>query len=299
MALNTRDASANANEYIARTAAVLGRSKDRINVFNAIYRGAAPVKTVSELMKETGLSRVRVLQEGGKLDANEIVDQERIETETAYRKRRFIQHHKKKILSLAANRNKLNAYPTKWNQATNGRSSAPIKVTLKQDKARILQITVDDIATFNKVKSVPAKGHLSREVSESQFKSGIRSIARELGEFKDWGGEINDLFTTQLVVDGKRRAVAFGFKGPGTRGKLTPGKMGKNGDQIQRLFESPAEVFIVQYCGDIDQSVLKQMESHAIAKSVYTGQQIYFGIINGIDSDRLLRAYKRRFLTPA
>lgn len=118
---------------------------------------------------------------------------------------------------------------------------------------------------------------------------------RQGGIFKDWGGEINDLFATHLRIQGKRKSAAFGFKGPGVKGRLTPGRMGKNGDQIQRLFESPAEVFIVQHWRDIDQSVLKQMESLAVAKSVLTGAQILYGIMDGQDSRRVYEAYKSKF----
>src|SRR6266852_1195312 len=43
----------------------------------------------------------------------------------------------------------------------------------------------------------------------------------------------------------EERDVRMGH--PATTGPLVPGKMGKNGDQIQRLFGSPAQVFFVQY----------------------------------------------------
>ena len=80
----------------------------------------------------------------------------------------------------------------------------------------------------------------------------VRRSIGETGSFTDWGGERNDLFTSKIHLKGKRRAVAFAFKGPGTSGALTPRKLGKNGDQIQRLFLSPAEVFVIQYHGQIE-----------------------------------------------
>lgn len=114
MTLRTTDSPANAPEYIAQAAKTLGRSQVRRRVFDAIYAGKKQAKTVSELMNATGLSRVRVLQEGGRLSAHEVVDQERIDGETAYRKRAFIQHNKRKILNLAGNSAKLAGFPTKW-----------------------------------------------------------------------------------------------------------------------------------------------------------------------------------------
>ena len=108
-------------------------------------------------------------------------------------------------------------------------------------------------------------------------------------------GERNDLHTTKLRLSSRRRLTAIGFKGPGTKGILTPKKMGKNGDQIQRLFKSPADVFLVQYWGQIDQSVTEQMEEFAKSKSASEMKEVYFGIIDGDDSNRLLKAYPRAF----
>ena len=130
---------------------------------------------------------------------------------------------------------------------------------------------------------------------ESVFKEGIKRILNETGRFKDWGGERNDLLTTRLRLKGKRRATAFAFKGRGRRGKLTPAAMGKNGDQIQRLFSSPAEMFLVQYWDQIDESVIEQMGEFAKAKSAAEGKTIYYGVIDGQDSNRILKAYPQAF----
>ncbi|MGI0011529.1 MAG: hypothetical protein ACREAE_09030, partial [Nitrosopumilaceae archaeon] len=67
--------------------------------------------------------------------------------------------------------------------------------------------------------------------------------------------------------------------------------MGKNGDQILRMFRSPANVFFVQFVGQIDENVLSLMEQLAIAKSYATGNQIFYGIIDGSDTSRIFEAY--------
>jgi hypothetical protein len=292
--VKTTDAPANAPEYLAQAAKTIGRSQSRQKVFKAIYAGKKQSKTVSALMKATGLTRVRVLQEGGKLAANQIVEQEKNDGETAYRKTPFLQHHKNKVIALAGSPAKLAAHPTKWSPRGSGN---PTFMTLKIDRtgARVRQITVDDITNFVAVKKVPSNGNLPKSVSETKFKKGIQRILGQDGVFKDWGGEVNDLFTTRLKIGGKRRSVAFGFKGPAMKGKLNPARMGKNGDQIQRLFESPAEVFIVQHWREIEQSVLKQMELLAVAKSVLTRNEVLYGIMDGQDSRRVYDAYKSRF----
>ena len=66
---------------------------------------------------------------------------------------------------------------------------------------------------------------------------------------------------------GRREDVAL--KGPAKKGALVPGMMGKNGDQIQRLFNSSADVFFVQYEGEIAESVVEQMEKLAKVRALF------------------------------
>ena len=70
------------------------------------------------------------------------------------------------------------------------------------------------------------------------------------------GLERNDFLTDKLKLGGSRRLAAFALKGPGMTGVLTPAKMGKNGDQIQRLARSPAHVLIVQFHGQIGEGTV-------------------------------------------
>jgi hypothetical protein len=76
---------------------------------------------------------------------------------------------------------------------------------------------------------------------------------------------------------------------------LTPKKLGKNGDQIQRLFLSPAEIFIVQYHDTVGQAVVEQVKTSASLNSVREGKRIYYGIIDGDDTNRLIMAYPKQF----
>jgi len=72
--------------------------------------------------------------------------------------------------------------------------------------------------------------------------------------------------------------------------------MGKNGDQIQRLVKCKvAEVLIIQYWAQIDDSVSEQLESWAKIKSYTEDKTIWYGVIDGIDSTRLIKAYPKEF----
>ncbi|HEV2111386.1 MAG TPA: hypothetical protein VGT99_08535 [Gammaproteobacteria bacterium] len=291
MIQHVSDVASNAPEQIDRAARVIGKSTHRRMVFEATYTGKRRAKTVTELMSATGLSRVRVLDAGKRLFDNKIVEQTKIDGETAYVKIGFFQTEKQKILGLAKSPQKLNAYPTK----RNSKSNTTVTVKIKRDNAQTRYVTIDDIDTFKRAWKIKVRGMVGDKYSETEFKLGMLSIMGDSGEFKDYGGETSDVYTTRLVLSGKRKSTAIALKGPARKGKLTPAGMGKQGDQIQRLFREPADVFLVQYCRQIEPSVINQMETHAIARSLYLGKPVWYGTIDGQDSKRLVLAYPAAF----
>ena len=286
------DARSNPHDQIAHAANVLKRSKRRRRVFEEIYRGKKKAKTAAEIAGLTGLSEVAVLQMGGQLASQQIVGQIKISGKTAYEKDRFYAANKAKILKLAASPEKLKKFPTKYAPRV---SPGSVTVQLRGAKPRAIAVTIDDFDEFSKVRrrkfAQPAA-----PISEAAFKEGIKRILGETGKFQDWGGERNDLITSKVRIGGKRRVAAFAFKGPGTHGTLTPGKLGKNGDQIQRLFKSPAEVFVIQYNRQIDQSVIEQMKTCATVNSWQDGMPVRYCIIDADDTARILEAYSKQFL---
>lgn len=293
MTIETTDVRSSPNVQIVHAARVLGRSEARHKVFEEIHRGKKRIKTVTEIVSRTGLSRMRVLQEARRLYNNRIVKQRRVNGELAYERGDFYSQNKKKILRLASNKRALENYPTKW---TPKASTVIVNLPVSRKTIDIEPLSIDEIDSFNRVTTVQLAPDMKNvPILEETFKRGLQKILDEQGRFKDWGGETDDLFSTRLILKGRRMNVAFGLKGRGTRGKLTPKKMGKQGDQIQRLFRAPADVFLVQYWNQIDESVLEQMKAFAIAKSVLNGKRIYYGIIDGQDTLRILQAYRECF----
>ncbi len=293
MTVAVSDARSNANDQIAHAANALRSSPRRKKVFIEIYRGKKKAKTVAELMKATKLTQVAVLQDGGRLAGLHIVNQTKIDGKTAYEKDMFIATNKNKILALAGNPKKLKEYPTKYNQKSSDGGAGLIRVIVQGAKVQITPVTCDDFDQFSKAKKIKAAA--KKVISEKAFKAGILKLIGDKGNFQDWDGEKNDLYTTKLKFKGQRRPVAFAFKGPGMQGTLTPKKLGRNGDQIQRLFLSAAEIFIVQYHAQIDQSVIEQMMAFATMNSVREGKRIWYGIIDGDDTNRLVAAYPKAF----
>ena len=297
MAIPVSDLASNADENIAHAAKIVGRGKIRTKVFNAIYTGKQKVKTAQEISKSTRLPEIRVLQEGKRLVDNHLVNKIKINGRTAYQKIDFLHQHKNKILRLASSPQRLKAFPTKRNPAGHAASSdrIQVKVAIPRRRQQAYSLTVDDIGSFSKVRKT-GKNQGNTRMAETIFKKGVARILGERGTFKDWGGENRDLSSTRLVVSGgKRRAAAFAFKGPGQTGRLTPRKMGKNGDQIQRLFKCPADVFLVQYWAQIDDTVYEQLRSFAQLKSYWDERPIGYGVIDGTDSTRLIKAYPKQF----
>lgn len=293
MPLSVSDVRSSPSDQIAHAVGVLGHSRQRLAVFRTIYRGKKRVKTVNEIATATGLDRIRVLQEGRLLADNQIVKQVRAAGITAYEKDPFYKAQKKKILRLTRDPVAFANLPTK----TRPQAVWPKTVTIRIPRPRIQAryITIDDIDSFDRVLRIRVEPREYTKMAESRFKNGIAKILGEGGKFKDWGGERNDLYTSRVQISGRRLPAAFAFKGVGTRGILTPRLMGKNGDQIQRLFKTAAYVFIVQYWGQVAESVVEQMAEFAKAKSATEGSLVFYGVIDGGDSNRLVKAYPQAF----
>ncbi len=208
------DARSNLNDQIYHAANVLGKSDDRKRVFLAIYSGKKRMKTVKEIMQVTGMSNIRVLQEGKRLAANQIIQVIKVGRQTAYVKDQFLKEHRSKILSCAGNSEKLSRFPTKINPLSVGRAEINLKIS--DNHVRTTQIHVDEIDSFGKVKRIH-KEVAYRQISEEKFKKGIQRIIGERGKFIDWGGEKNDLYSTRITIKGKRISTAFAFKGKGKK----------------------------------------------------------------------------------
>jgi hypothetical protein len=284
--VSVSDLLSNLSDQVVNSAKLMSGAKQRQSIFEAIYKGQQQEKSVQQIMKITNLSQIRVLNEGKKLGP--LVEKVR----GGFRKKKELAPHYKKILALARDKTKLGKVPTKISPKI---SAGELRITVGFPAAagKALPITIDDIDSFAKAKHRSA-GKLG-PVREELIKAAFASIVGEGGTFKDWGGEKGDLYSNKFRVKGARRAVAVAFKGKGTRGKLVPGKMGKNGDQIDRLFDEPAEVFLIVYCGQIDPSIISQMHAFAIAKKAMNGQKIYFGVIDDDDLGKLAAAYPHQF----
>jgi hypothetical protein len=291
------DLRSNAPEQIEYAVQTIGRSEIRRKLFEAVYHYTS-AKSATALAARTELARTRVIKEIRPLVTRKIVVQERRNGEIYYSADPQLRAHKAEIVRYVNHPAKLRGLATKRRPSVkvtvqNNVSLSTIQIPSKSFDAR--PITVEDIENFSRVKGVVGSARLPSSLTETKFKDGIQKIVGEPGVFKDWGGEKSDLFTTRLKVAGTRRSAAFAFKGPGQPGRLTVGRMGKNGDQGPRLFQEAADVFLVQHWREIDPQVLSLLESLAIARSTTTGKTVWYGVIDGKDSDRIRLAYPEAF----
>lgn len=268
---------------MAAAARLLGRSKARHAVFEAVYTGKRQFKSVKAIMAVTKLSQNHVLNEGAMLDGLLL-----IKVPNGYKKKKELAPRYKHILALARDKKKLDRLPTK----TAPKGAQTINVTFPRKGKNARFISVDEIDSFKDVRNVD--GSRSGPIAEKKLKGAFAKIIGEKGTFKDWGGERSDLFSTKLRLGSRRVPAAIAFKGKATKGKLVPGKMGKNGDQINRLFTEPAEVFLIVYPGEIDSTVISQMRAFAIGIAL-SGARVTYGVVDATDIGRLKSAYPKAF----
>lgn len=154
-----------------------------------------------------------------------------------------------------------------------------------------LRIMAEEIDEFKKALPYTVKMNIDelKKYSEEQIKTWFAEIINEENVPKDWGGEYSDLYTTHIHLRGKRLHAAFTFKGPSKFHPMKMNDLGKNGDQIVRLFQEPANILILQHCHYISAAVSHTME--AFASRMYMPR--YYCLLDGIDTLRILRGYKK------
>jgi hypothetical protein len=155
------------------------------------------------------------------------------------------------------------------------------------------QVFASSVDQFRRLKGVEPMRQsdleLLKEIPEKQIKEWFAEIIGEPFVPKDWGGETSDLFTTQLSLDGRPCSAAFLLKGPSFFKPMTIAALGKNGDQINRLFSEPVDLFILQHCHHVRSAVVRLMEAFAW-DARRPGRYI---VIDGATTFQILRAYGR------
>lgn len=128
-----------------------------------------------------------------------------------------------------------------------------------------------------------------RGVPEQSVKELLCRLLGEPSIPNDWGGEESDVLSANLGVNGRRQTAAFLLKGPSRFHQMKPTDLGRNGDQLYRLFNIPADVFVIQHCHNIGAAVRKQALAFALQRSFIAPCRVLF--VDGMTTARLLRAH--------
>jgi hypothetical protein len=241
-------------------------------------------------MSTIGNYSKNVYEAAAKLYAEDIIEKMNHDSSLRYGKIAFYSHNRDKILRLAKNKKALDKFPTRHSPQVRGSTI----VVYQSRQVRIEEVHAEDFKGFKRIVGRRPVAKPVKPLPEERIKKGFKTLLHESGKTGDWGGEQNDIFT-RTIVKGSRRSVAMALKGPATKGTLVPAKMGKNGDQVERLFTSPADVYMVQFHGTIGANILDLMRSLAVANSLRFEKKTYFGIIDGQDTAKILEAYPEAF----
>ncbi|XXT15353.1 hypothetical protein WME94_34395 [Sorangium sp. So ce429] len=157
---------------------------------------------------------------------------------------------------------------------------------------------VDTIDSFSLVRSEP-RPHPTElraldAIPEASVKAAFGAILGEPHVPKDWGGEKSDMYSSHVIIRGRRHSAAFVFKGPSKPGPMTLAHLGKNGDQLLRLSTEPAELLVLQHCDEVTPPVRELLR--VIASQITRLR--HHCVIDGYDTLRLLRAYGKCGLAP-
>jgi hypothetical protein len=156
-----------------------------------------------------------------------------------------------------------------------------------EDRRETYAVQIDQFSAAQGFR--PTKKHIAAVAAmpEVDVKAAFANIIGEPYITKDWGGESSDLYTALLTIGGTPTSAAFAFKGPGTRGDLTVGRMGRNGDQGIRLAQEPADLLVVQHHRRVTPAVRALMSALARAN----GKR--FAVLDGTVTAMVLGAYKK------
>jgi hypothetical protein len=129
------------------------------------------------------------------------------------------------------------------------------------------------------------------QVPEKKVKQLIAQIIGEPYVKADWGGEADDLFSDRVVLNGQRVPTSFILKGPGTKGPLTLSKLGANGDQLDRMLNQPARLFVVQHANEVAVTVRNHLRRGILALRASGAEEATGSVWDGSDVARLLVAH--------
>lgn len=155
------------------------------------------------------------------------------------------------------------------------------------------ELFIEDIDSFAKARDVnprQVKRLVPLKLSEDQIRAFFEEIIGATVRRQESDEHTTGVFTAQVKLGGERLSAAFLLKGKGTKGKLTIKKCEKDGGQIVRLVEVPADLYVIQHVDGVDERVIRDLKEKI--ESINTqGKSCRMCVIDGTDTARILLAY--------
>lgn len=175
-----------------------------------------------------------------------------------------------------------------WNQ-----NKGIDSTTLMWEGWDFYEIYPEDIDEFSKLTSCAEVDEIEwnefmSKTSETKIKEKLCELLKEIPS-KDWGGELNDLFTGHIHQSGRKTTAAFVLKGPSKFSEMKLTHLGKNADQAFRLAQSPARLLIIQHSHNIGEAVRATLRAFAVSPH----DPRHYCLIDGRDTYRILKAYNK------
>ena len=158
--------------------------------------------------------------------------------------------------------------------------------TMRVDEYEYFPEEIDEFSECKNIAPTDEWEDYMRITPEEEIK---KKFCRLLGDLprKDWGGELCDHLSENIHLDGVPISAAFVFKGPARFRPMTINLLGKSGDQLYRLAQTPANLLIVQHCHAFTEAVMATLR--AFATSPINPRKYCF--ISGLNTYRILKAY--------
>ena len=153
------------------------------------------------------------------------------------------------------------------------------------------ELLPEDIDQFSKLTDYTPKSadewlSAMKTLTEAKVKELLAGLMTEPTK-KDWGGETNDHFSSNVSVAGTRKTAAFLLKGPARFQEMTLDMCGQRADQIYRLAKSSADILVVQHAHLIGEAVRETLRNFAVSP----GRKRKYCVIDGQATYRILKAY--------
>lgn len=173
-------------------------------------------------------------------------------------------------------------------------AATPQRLHIEADAERIFLEDIDSFSRAAKIDSQAASQVSLNDVYEDDVKIALIEIIGERFIPKHSANEKSDLYTSQVILRGRRVPTAFLLKSMRSVKTMDmKSGLGKRSNQILRLIKEPAVLYVVQHTGEIITDVVDHLYAQVYKKAIELQKTLYYYIMDGNETARVLLGYNR------